>query len=129
MKWLDAELANSKAPWKLVFGHHPVYSGGVHGDTRELVADLGPMLRKHGVQAYICGHDHDLQHIDREGVTYIATGAGATTRTVKSVAGTTFASDNAGFTAYSLTADRLQVDFVGYQGQVLHTATVARTRA
>jgi acid phosphatase len=128
LKWLDAELGNSKAPWKLVFGHHPVYSGGQHGDTRELIADVGPLLRKHGVQAYMCGHDHDLQHIDREGVSYILTGAGATTRPVKAVVGTAFASDNPGFTAYRLTADRLDVDFIGHQGQLLHTARVTRTR-
>jgi|SRR5436190_12602367 len=128
LKWLKSALAASKAPWKIVFGHHPVHSGGQHGDSRELVADVKPLLERYGVQAYICGHDHDLQHIDR-GVTYICTGAGANTRPVAGVQGTAFASDHAGFTTYRLTADRLAIDFVDNTGAVLHTAGIPRVRA
>src|SRR6185295_19397628 len=57
MRWLEASLAASKAPWKLAFGHHPVYSGGQHGDTRELVTTLGPLFEKYGVQMSVYGHD------------------------------------------------------------------------
>ncbi|MDB5451538.1 MAG: acid phosphatase [Caulobacteraceae bacterium] len=128
-RWLDAALAGSKAGWKLVFGHHPVFSGGVHGDTSDLVATLRPMLERHGVQAYICGHDHDLQHIERGGVTYVCTGAGATTRKVAGTAGSVFFSDKPGFTAYRLAAERLDIDFVGVDGRFLHTARVPRLRS
>jgi acid phosphatase len=126
LRWLESSLSASKASWKIVFGHHPVHSGGVHGDTRELIADVKPILRRYGVQAYVCGHDHDLQHIDRDGVTYIATGAGATTRKVVATNGTQFCSDLPGFTAYRLTAERLDVDFVSVSGQVIHSAKVSR---
>ena len=36
-RWLRRELAASKADWKIVVGHHPVFSGGAHG--AELGAD------------------------------------------------------------------------------------------
>jgi tartrate-resistant acid phosphatase type 5 len=128
LRWLNGALAASRAPWKIAFGHHPVFSGGEHGDTRELVADLKPMFERYGVQAYICGHDHDLQQIDR-GVTYVCTGAGATTRKAGSTEGTKFTSAEAGFTAYRLTAERLTIDFIDNKGAVLHTAQISRSRA
>eukprot|EP01035_Chromulina_nebulosa_P058543 gene58543-80156_t len=49
LAWLGKELAASKARWKIVFGHHPVYSAGTkHGDTAELVVNLKPLLEKYG---------------------------------------------------------------------------------
>lgn len=125
LRWLEAGLKKSTARWKLAFGHHPVFSGGVHGDTKELVALLEPMLRGHGVAAYISGHDHDLQHIERDGVTYIGTGAGAETRHVKQVEGTVFCSEEPGFTAYRVTASRLEIEFISHTGASLHKAVVA----
>jgi tartrate-resistant acid phosphatase type 5 len=127
LAWLDGELARSTAPWKLVFGHHTVFSGGDHGDTDELVAQLKPILQRHGVQAYINGHDHDLQQIEVDGVTYICTGAGSETRPVKAVAGTKFCLSRSGFTSYELTADSLVVAFRDYLGAVVHRAVVLRT--
>ena len=122
--WLETELAASDAPWKLVFGHHPVHSGGVHGDTAELVAWLKPLLERHGVQAYICGHDHDLQHLVDGGVSYVCTGAGSEVRPVFAVKGTQFRASRSGFTAYRLAGDTLAVEFIDYAGAVLHTARI-----
>ncbi len=127
-QWLETELAASDAPWKLVFGHHPVFSGGKHGNTAELVAWLKPLLEQHGVQAYVCGHDHDLQHIVSGPVHYICSGAGSEVRPVKAIPGTRFCIERSGFTSYSLSKDLLSVDFVDYQGQVVHTARVPRQR-
>jgi tartrate-resistant acid phosphatase type 5 len=76
--WLEATLAASNAAWKLVFGHHPIYSASpFHGDTFELKRRLLPILQAHHVQAYICGHEHDLQHLSVNGVDYVVSGAGA----------------------------------------------------
>lgn len=124
--WLAAELARSDAPWKLVFGHHPVFSGGYHGDTKVLKTWLKPLLERHGVQAYVCGHDHDLQHIVSGPVTYVLTGAGSETRPVRRIKGTQFCSARPGFTAYRLAGDLLSVDFVDFTGVVLHTAQIMR---
>ncbi len=51
LKEFEAKLAASTAQWKLVVGHHPVYSsGGLHGDTAELQQYVEPLLRKYRVQ-------------------------------------------------------------------------------
>lgn len=59
--WLDADLAAASAPWRVVAFHHPVYSGGPHGDTPGFAASLGPVLDARGVDLVLNGHDHDYE--------------------------------------------------------------------
>jgi tartrate-resistant acid phosphatase type 5 len=66
-KWLESQLASSRAPFTVVVGHHPLYSDGAHGDGKVLIKDLGELFGNHGVHLYLCGHDHDLQHLELEG--------------------------------------------------------------
>jgi tartrate-resistant acid phosphatase type 5 len=76
--WLEDCLKKSRADWVLVCGHHPVFSAGRHGPTARLVDQLQPLLEKYRVAAYLCGHDHNLQHIRQDGskVDYFVSGAG-----------------------------------------------------
>ncbi|OQV22226.1 Tartrate-resistant acid phosphatase type 5 [Hypsibius exemplaris] len=62
--WIEQTLAASKANYIIVGGHYPVYSVAEHGSTDCLVNQLFPLLHQYRVQAYICGHDHNLQHIE-----------------------------------------------------------------
>lgn len=41
---MDSALKESNAKWKIVVGHHGIRSAGQHGDTKELVAQLLPIL-------------------------------------------------------------------------------------
>jgi len=125
--WLDRELGNSTAPWKLVVGHHTVYSGGSgHGDTPEMQELIEPLLEKHRVQAYIHGHDHDLQHIRRGDIDYLCCGAGSEVRPVKSIDGTLFCESRSGFAAFHSEPTALTVEFRDYTGKVVHQAGIAR---
>jgi Calcineurin-like phosphoesterase len=83
LAWLADVLAHSKEQWKLVFGHHPIFSAGtVHGNTPELIARIKPLLEKYHAQVYFSGHDHDLQHLKEKGgdIDYILNGAGGEPR-------------------------------------------------
>ncbi|XP_050401962.2 tartrate-resistant acid phosphatase type 5 [Patella vulgata] len=62
-QWIEDSLNKSKATYLLVAGHFPVYSVAEHGPTDCLVDRLLPMLYKFNVTAYLCGHDHNLQHL------------------------------------------------------------------
>ena len=127
LEWLDRALAASSAPWKLVFGHHTIRSGGSgHGDTPEMVAGVLPILQRHRVPAYVCGHDHDLQHIVHDGLNYILTGAGSEARPVSAVTGTRFCAATPGFTGYRLTAERLSVSFIDLAGTTLYSTDIPR---
>lgn len=126
LRWLDEQLGQSTAPWKLVIGHHTLHSGGsAHGDTPEVVMLIEPLLRKHGVQAYINGHDHDLQHIRRGGINYIGCGAGSEVRPVKSVEGTLFCASQSGFGSLSSSSDGLALEFRDFTGASLYHAEIA----
>ena len=125
LAWLDHELAGSTARWKLVYGHHTIRSGGSgHGDTPEMVEKVLPILQRHRVQAYICGHDHDLQYIINDGLHYILTGAGSEVRPVRSTGGTQFCAAVSGFATLQLKADELVVGFRDFTGANLFKAAI-----
>eukprot|EP00928_Gymnodinium_smaydae_P029524 TRINITY_DN22209_c1_g3_i1.p1 TRINITY_DN22209_c1_g3~~TRINITY_DN22209_c1_g3_i1.p1 ORF type:complete len:1075 (+),score=191.99 TRINITY_DN22209_c1_g3_i1:96-3320(+) len=80
VNWLRDALSQSTADWKVVYGHHPLWSAGVHGAQWELQGlrdSLGELLREQNVQLYVAGHDHSKQVIQVEGLTQIVTGAGS----------------------------------------------------
>lgn len=123
--WLAAGLAASQAQWKFVIGHHPIYSGGEHGDTPELIRDVLPLLHDHGVQAYFNGHDHDLQHLTVGRINLFCAGAGSSVRPTKITKHTQFANSSPGFTAVSLGVDKMDVRMIDRQGTVLYKTSVA----
>lgn len=62
LAWLRARLAAAaRDRFVLVAGHYPVWSVAEHGPTACLLRLLRPLLRRHRVTAYLCGHDHNLQ--------------------------------------------------------------------
>jgi tartrate-resistant acid phosphatase type 5 len=126
--WFEQSLASSKAPWKVVVGHHPVYSGGHHGDTPELIDRVQPLLEKHGVQAYINGHDHVLQHIRRGPVDYICSGSGASAGHARQVDGSRFQASRAGFAMFAVGQEALSLEFRDFTGASLYRASLPRSR-
>ena len=122
LAWLDQALARSTARWKIVIGHHPVYSGG-HGDSPELVENLTPMLKARGVQLYVNGHDHSLQHIRRGDIDYVCTGSGAEAKDrLRVVEGTRHASSTPGFAAFRLDPTTLAFEFRDQTGSIVYRA-------
>ncbi|PSB32711.1 metallophosphoesterase family protein [Chlorogloea sp. CCALA 695] len=110
LTWLDKELSRSKAPWKIVFGHHQIYSSGSYGLNQPFIKTLSPIFQKHGVQLYINGHDHDYERTRSiNGTTYLTCGAGAGTRPVGASAWTARAKSELSFAAFELYSDRLEI--------------------
>jgi tartrate-resistant acid phosphatase type 5 len=113
------------AAWKIVIGHHPIFSGGSeHGDQPELIRDINPLLEKHRVPVYFNGHDHDLQHIVRGSVEYFNTGAGSKVREPGPVDGSRFYRGTPGFMAVTLTAKEMRVEVIDYTGASLYETRV-----
>jgi len=127
LKWLDKALAASTAEWKLVFGHHPAYSSGLaHGNQPEVIELILPLLHKHRVQAYIAGHDHDLEHLKVGDLDLIVSGAGSEHRPVKEPATSPFSQACSGFAMASVGPHEMQVRFIDNAGTLLYTAKVPR---
>jgi len=92
VRWLEQALADSTAPWRIVLGHHPLWSSGgtKSAQARVLRSLLLPALCR-GADAYIAGHDHTLEvHLDdcrqvASGLApllHVVSGAGAKQRAV-----------------------------------------------
>jgi len=80
--WLEKELTESRATWKIPFFHHPLYSSGrTHGSDRKLRANLEPLFTRYGVQVALSGHDHIYERIKpQQGVIYFVSGSGGKLR-------------------------------------------------
>ena len=125
LRWLESALAASRARWKIVVGHHPVYAAAPgHGDTKELIADVLPVLQKHGVQIYFCGHDHVLQHLVDGGVNFFVCGGGSSHRPVKERADVRFGAGSAGFLSMTLTAAAAQAAYIDDTGRELYRTSI-----
>ncbi|XP_009145976.1 purple acid phosphatase 17 [Brassica rapa] len=125
---LQASLKRSKATWKIVVGHHAMRSIGHHGDTKELIEELLPIMKEYGVDLYMNGHDHCLEHISDEDspIQFLTSGAGSkawrgdvdpTTNNPKSVR---FYYDGQGFMSARFTHTDAEIVFYNVFGEVLH---------
>ncbi|PWZ58884.1 Purple acid phosphatase 3 [Zea mays] len=79
LKDMDVAMKRSTARWKIVVGHHTMRSVSEHGDTEELLELLLPVLKDNGVDFYINGHDHCLEHISSRDspLQYFTSGGGS----------------------------------------------------
>ena len=124
LEWLEATLVASTAKWKVVMGHHPIYADTDKNESErtDLQRRVQPLLDKYGVDAYICGHIHNFQHIQAKGskVQYFVNTSGSLSRDVKPIEGTQFCSGDEGFMILS-TADNLMRFFlVNYKGEIIY---------
>jgi hypothetical protein len=83
LSWLKSELqatfGEPGVSWRIVYGHHPMYTSGVHLNERrigELRRELAPVFKQQKVDFYIAGHDHDMEHLKADGIEYLICGTG-----------------------------------------------------
>ena len=89
--WLRADLAASKAKYRIVFAHYPVYSSAAYakefsGLRKRIGAEILPLLEEHDVDLYLNGHVHNYERTvpirdgkrvgPGEGVVHVTTGGG-----------------------------------------------------
>jgi hypothetical protein len=62
VEWLEQSLAQSPARWKIVIGHHPLWSsaGSKFQQARALRGLILPALCRHA-DLYLAGHEHTLE--------------------------------------------------------------------
>ncbi len=75
-RWLEAALKASRAPWKIVALHRPLYSSGLHGGSRSLRQALEPLLTRYQVDLVLAGHEHNYERLEAQGIVHIVTGGG-----------------------------------------------------
>lgn len=119
LTWLEQELRQTKAPWKVVFGHHPLYSSGRYGSNSALINTLTPLFKQHQVQLYINGHEHHYERTQAiDGTTYLIVGnAGASLRSVGRSDWTKYAASRHGFTVVEVYPDFMEITAVDSDNQ------------
>ncbi|QDZ39209.1 metallophosphoesterase [Euhalothece natronophila Z-M001] len=128
LEWLDRELRNSNAPWKIVFGHHNLYSSGVYGLNQSLISKLTPLFKRYSVQLYINGHEHHYERTKPiNGTTYLTCGAGAKLRPVHPSDWTEYATSQLSFASYDVYADEIAIRGINKDGKIIDRALISRT--
>jgi 3',5'-cyclic AMP phosphodiesterase CpdA len=123
--WLEKELSQSTAPWKVVFGHHQIYSAGVYGLNQPFIKTLTPIFQKYGVQLYINGHEHSYERTRSiNGTTYLICGAGAGTRPVGRSEWTEYSASRLSFATFDVYEDRMFVSGIGTDKRVFDRGVI-----
>lgn len=127
LRWLDNELSrDDNADWTVVAGHHPVYAQTQKqsSEREDMQRKVDPILRKHKVDMYICGHIHNFQHIRKNGIDYVVNTSGSLSRPdVTPTDGTVFCSGLPGFSVLTATKKDLKLSMIDNNGNVVHQVT------
>jgi predicted phosphodiesterase len=124
--WLAQEL-KKPAAWKIVFAHHPIFSYGRHKGERKLLGTLWPMIREAGVDLYLAGHEHEMQHIARDGIQFLINGGGGTKlRAVRAGRDTAFALSSHGLLELVIEERRLVFRFLDTALKTRHQQTLGK---
>jgi hypothetical protein len=126
LRWLTEALDQSRATWKVVYGHHPIYSEGQHEDNNQKIEQLLPAL-KDRADVYIAGHDHDMQHLKPEGrLHFFVAGTGGKLRTIEPGPRSLFARSAHGFAVLDGDATSFTVTFVEQDLTTPYSYTIKR---
>jgi hypothetical protein len=129
-KFLEAELKKeTRAPWRWLVNHYPLFSAGVKKDSSRLIREWGEQLKSDRISLYLAGHDHNLQHLQVEGYnpSFVVSGAGGASLYEIRTASRGFAEKILGFTHLYVTPEAINVQFISAEGNRLHA--FRRTRA
>lgn len=81
--WVDRQLSASKADWKIIFQHHPLYTSGRYVFSSALLrSTLEQVIVQHQVDVVFAGHEHLYERFTpQSGVLYFISGAAGSVRT------------------------------------------------
>lgn len=128
-KWLDSLTALNDVDWKVVVGHHHMYTGGVrNAEPSAIRAGIEPIFVKNKVDVYFCGHEHDLQHLKAAGkpTNYFLSGGGSDVRPTGMGRESIFSASEQGFMSVSILKSSLEVSIVNYKGQLIYKTTLTK---
>lgn len=127
LQWLNNELSrDDNADWTIVAGHHPIYAQTPKqsSEREDLQSKVDPILRKHKIDMYVCGHIHNFQHIRKNGIDYVVNSSGSLSRSdVSATDGTVFCDGQPGFSLLAATPKLLTLSMIDRKGNVIYQVT------
>jgi len=133
--WLEQELKDSDADWKIPYFHHPLYSSSTyHGSSVELRLVLEPLFVKYGVQVVFAGHEHVYERVKpQRGIVHFVEGASGrlregNLRTKSSLTAAGYDQDLS-FILVEIAGDVLNFQTISRTGQTVDSGAILRTPA
>ena len=129
-KWLTKLLSDQspRIKWKIVVGHHPMYTGGSRTegyDTKAIRHSLKSLFDKYEVDVYLSGHEHSLQHLIAGGKTnHFISGAASEITPVKLLDISKMAASEYGYMLFSVTGNQLLVQTIDHSGKIIYTTEI-----
>lgn len=136
-EWLETQLKDIPADdWKIVVNHGFYYSSGITTDgwnwfdNQETIDALAPLFEKYGVDMVLSGHNHLMELLKHNGVTYAVCGAFGglpdPERTYTSPASLWYQSGAAGFLDITVEGDSGLITFRDPDNKVLATFDIKK---
>jgi tartrate-resistant acid phosphatase type 5 len=132
LEWIRQQIINASNSCDavMVIGHHAVFSSGQHAraarqtDLR-IRLNFPDVFAYIGVDAYLNGHEHIVEHLENKGTHYYVTGAGSDVRTNNILVPESkyLLADN-GFTIHSFNATHASHAVIAYNGTVMDSIVV-----
>ncbi len=135
--WLEAQLKDIPSDdWKIVVSHGFYYSSGsvVDGwewyDNHETISALSPLFEKYGVNLVLSGHNHQMEWLQHNGVSYAICGAFGglpdVARTYTSPASLWYLNGADGFLDVTIKGDTCTVTFRDPGNAAIKTFSISR---
>ena len=129
--WLERELKDSNAKWKIAYFHHPLYSSGAtHGSEVDLRAIIEPMFVKYGIDVVFAGHEHFYERLKAQnGIQYFTAGGSAKLRegNIRKSAMTARGFDTEQtYMVIEIDGDVLRFQAISRRGKVVDSGEIAR---
>lgn len=133
LRWLDERLTASKAAWKIVFMHHPLYTSGRYRQSARVHRWLlEPALVRHHVDAVFSGHEHIYQRSElQQGILYFVSGGAGSLRRGDAATAPYIAhsyDDDYHFMLVEIDNDALHIQAIARSGDTIDVATLTRGR-
>lgn len=131
--WLEKVLSDpsKNIKWKIVVGHHPMYSGGSRTDaydTKAIRNSLKPLFDKYAVDIYLTGHEHSLQHLKAADskTQHFISGAASEKTPVHLIPESRMVASEYGFMLFSVTANQVMVQAIDDTGKIIYKTSISK---
>jgi hypothetical protein len=132
LDWIQHQLSESNAKWKIAYFHHPLYSDGrFHGPDVDLRKLLMPIFEKYGMNVVMSGHDHVYERFKPEdGIYFFLVGNSGelryhNLRQGSEIMAVGFDTDRT-FMMVEISGDKLYFQTVSRAGQTVDSGSLAR---
>jgi predicted phosphodiesterase len=132
LDWIQHQLSESNAKWKIAYFHHPLYSDGrFHGADVDLRKLLMPIFEKYGMNVVLSGHDHIYERFKPEdGIYFFLVGNSGelryhNLRQGSEIMAAGFDTDRT-FMMVEINGDKLYFQTVSRAGQTVDSGVLAR---